>query len=413
MTTARTMLRHTVQVDTLGANNLSDNLSLVPGILLGLRRSASTTAVLLAIPTPPAPPGASALSWAALHARAITHLAPGGLAVVGVYAHTDAGSLTLVDRAAEVGSHGNGDDSTIVALTCDTRGRLGAKALVPGFRGASASLIPAELCTVDGLGSSICAISASLPLESVSCGAPGSGGYLTAAETLCITGAADCIEQSLLLHLPPNLYISSPTDSRPIPMSEGVLAVSVLLPAVPTRATSPVRLRGTLSICAVVATDATLGEVLAAVRADASASLKMRVEMLHEMDTEVDEDSTQDAGDRPLPARVLATPTNAVEGFRLCDYITAEETIEDDVIKRVGELMAWESDEVATRFEFKQVERIYVHGDNRELHEVRAPFASDAFPLADHSFGLAVCGLATATIAAIVGIALQLSYVLT
>jgi Odorant response abnormal 4-like len=232
----------------------------------------------------------------------------------------------------------------------------------------------------------------------------------------CIDSAVKYITSFLAIHAPPASYVSSTADQRLLPPTKATLAVAVLLPSVPSSCTSHasrIHLCGTLRICAVVAKDATLGEVLAALRADAAASLDTRAEMLRELDTE-SELPPRDAGDRSLPARVMIRPVATGVGVTLCDYVSAGETIGDDVVERVGELLSWTGKDDAARFSFELVERMVdsecrattVPSDSSKAALDTSLNASHVF---DSSFGIA-CWLTGAAVVVAFGVAFQFSY---
>jgi Odorant response abnormal 4-like len=405
------MPRHSVQVDAAAL----ESVVATAGVLLGLARGANTTAVLCALPTPPAPPGASPLSWAALHARAVARLAPGGLRVVGVCAPAAAADRSaLAERAAAVESDAG---RPMVVVTCDAKGAPSASVVSHGMRSAASSTTQADLLVVDGLVASTCVVSTTLPLDSLpSVAASAENETSAATEMRCIDSAVKYISSFLAIHAPPAIYVSSTADQRLLPTTKTNLTVAVLLPAVPSLCTptaSHIHLRGTLRICAVIAEDATLGEVLASLRADAAASLDTRAELLREMDAE-SELPPRDAGDRSLPARVMIRPVATGVGVTLCDYVSAGETIDDDVVERVGELLSWTGKDDAARFSFELVERVVdsecsattVPNDSSKAAPDISLNASHVF---DSSYGIA-CWLTGAAVVVAFGVAFQSSY---
>jgi Odorant response abnormal 4-like len=258
------------------------------------------------------------------------------------------------------------------------------------------------------------------------------------AETLSI-GAASHALSLAVLQVVPEVYVVDEEDKRVLSVvlkqkasTINVLNVSLLLPigcnfASPTESLHKqsvrqlVRLGGALSVCAVVFVDALLGEVLTAVRADATGTLAARSALLQELDDE-NEDPLQGSptfAARPLPARVLVTPEN-LAGLPFCDYIFQDETIDNDVVPRISEMLSW-SKEVQSRYVHAQVEEFCKFESRSSLP---CPVVADAVGVANDSpqppegnrlnpssssIRLA-CGISMAFIVAAVSVAYQLAY---
>jgi Odorant response abnormal 4-like len=122
------------------------------------------------------------------------------------------------------------------------------------------------------------------------------------------------------------------------------------------------RVCGAVEVCAVVRGDATLGEVLRAVREDVMRSLTVRRELLRELEEEEGEegDAGRAAGTSyALPARVLCEPSDT--GLPLSEYLLEGESVADDVVPRLRELLSWD-DGGEGRYRFLQLEDAWVPG---------------------------------------------------
>lgn len=134
-----------------------------------------------------------------------------------------------------------------------------------------------------------------------------------------------------------------------------------------------VRLSGTMFVQAVVMQDCTLGDLLEAVRSDMLSSLKVRLQLLAEIDEDNEEDEIEHdtpalymrPGCRALPARVLATPINETPTacLPMSEYILAEETVDDDVTSRFMEILPWNQNSLE-QYKIEQKEQFLLLTDN-------------------------------------------------
>jgi hypothetical protein len=423
------------------------------GLLIGIWCTRHDS-VLQLIPTPAAAPGTVASTWAALHAHGLSRMLPGGVCILGTYdlgrdcalptesQNVVAGGLLAAEVATLPGVL---DVKDPIILVRGQGGRFTVKAVTKSH---AAELRPADLKAVDGLLKQLRILRTVVPITAATMAFLPVGSQqesrdaLLHAETLSLDAASHALSLSVL-QVMPEVYVVDESDKRVFSAvlkhngsSNDVLNVRLLVPigcnfSSPTEALHKqhtrelVRLGGALSVCAVVMVDARLGEVLSAVRADVTGTLAARSDLLQELDDDSD-DSLQGAPNfaaRPLPARVLATPEK-LSGLPFCDYVFQDETIDDDVVPRIAEMLSW-SKEVQSQYVHAQVEELCKVGSRSSLPNhviadaVGVPSDSPRYiegnrpsPPAEGTSSsiMLACGITMAFIVAAVSVAYQLAY---
>lgn len=373
------------------------------GVVIGFPRGVlHLPRVVCFVSTPPTPPDANAQSWAALHAEAVARYLPGGVRLLGAYDFTNSSMFDKKSRtgdtqrtdfdtpskrldhavclakkilhASTVAGSSSSELSQCFVLSQDHNRNVVAHAVSRVTVGSSETS-RAKLRVVSDSNEQILVLTASIPLSIPALfgkchpmmSEPGHAHDEDSLLQSACFDSACCLVRQLKLQFADNEFAVSENDVRElatlttdIEIHDRMMHAQVFMPVSCVTATkagnavcsrSMGMLSGSIAVCVVLRSNATVGEALKAARDDAHSSLLYRAKLLEEVDAAV---SGDDISSCSLPSKIIALPKDSSK-IPFTDYILEDENVDDDSTPRMAEIFSWSDDEIA-QYDFRLLE---------------------------------------------------------
>lgn len=362
------------------------------GLLLGF--ATTPVRIVTLIPTPPSPPGISSHRWAIEHAKVVSLIFPGGIHILGVYTLTSSNNATPAAEIISTASIARAvidspEDFPPLVVCNGPKGRVIAKEVLSAAEGTR----PADLKIISNLNRGIVCVETAVELSGLRIPLK-SGETLDQAEQKCVQAAFKlCKDVVLRIPTVSPAVITDVLDERTLadvmgweikadekkkvtlftPQEKQVVKTFVPIDVntsddkgeEPTDSEAEelnvISLSGSVFSHAVVMQDHTVGQLLQNVRDDLERSFKARLQLLTEVDEDKDEEedtiASDNVGNRALPVRVVASPTDADHlNIPMSDYMMPDEIVEEEVKGRLCEVLSLD-DKALEKYTLSQEEK--------------------------------------------------------